>query len=486
MKYIKRIVIENFQSHKYSEINFDADLNILIGQSDKGKSAVIRALKWVLYNEPRGTDFVRYGTTECSVTVVMGDGYTVIRRRKKTKNIYIIINPDGQTLEFENFGNDVPPEVIDATGVKKIKLDTDKEAKLNFNEQLDPPFLLSETGTLRAKSIGRIVNTNIIDAAERDIMKDISNNNISIKNFDRQLEEIENDLLMYSEIDIEGKIIEKIELLLQTIDTINQKIQKLNEVRIKIHSVENQIFHNKEVVRKLKDTHVLIDKFAILKDNFNTFDVLNSFKNKLSLINNQLISNSTIVQNLKDVHILVDKFAILRDNFNTFDVLNSLKNKLSLINTQLVSNNTIVQNLKDIESLDSKTKVLEQNFYSFETIKSLHMKISSIDKSIYQNQTSLKKLINIDILEINIKDIQNKLDTLNTLNVLSQKLIDNNSSISKGKDYYDSLIKDLKNKVKQYSKSLKELGKCPTCYSIISDLSVAQIINEMEGDLNDN
>ena len=54
MTNIKKIIIDNFQSHEHTEIEFGPGLNVIVGPSDYGKSAVVRALRWVLYNEPRG------------------------------------------------------------------------------------------------------------------------------------------------------------------------------------------------------------------------------------------------------------------------------------------------------------------------------------------------------------------------------------------------------------------------------------------------
>ena len=59
MKYLKQITLKNFQSHKDSTIQLDRGLNAIIGPSDSGKSAIIRAIKWVLYNEPSGDFFIR-------------------------------------------------------------------------------------------------------------------------------------------------------------------------------------------------------------------------------------------------------------------------------------------------------------------------------------------------------------------------------------------------------------------------------------------
>jgi ABC-type transporter Mla maintaining outer membrane lipid asymmetry ATPase subunit MlaF len=72
---IKKLIIENFQSHKYTEVDFSEGFNIIFGPSDYGKSAIIRALRWVLYNEPGGLNL--YGTGHplqklqwCLITII--------------------------------------------------------------------------------------------------------------------------------------------------------------------------------------------------------------------------------------------------------------------------------------------------------------------------------------------------------------------------------------------------------------------------------
>lgn len=55
-----KLRIQNFQAHKDTTIEFDC-ITTIVGPSDIGKSAVLRALKWVAKNEPKGTSFVRDG-----------------------------------------------------------------------------------------------------------------------------------------------------------------------------------------------------------------------------------------------------------------------------------------------------------------------------------------------------------------------------------------------------------------------------------------
>ena len=47
---IKSLHIQNFQSHKKTTLKFHKGINVVIGQSDSGKSAIIRALNWTINN----------------------------------------------------------------------------------------------------------------------------------------------------------------------------------------------------------------------------------------------------------------------------------------------------------------------------------------------------------------------------------------------------------------------------------------------------
>lgn len=355
MKYIKKVIIDNFQSHEYSELDFDLGLNIIVGQSDKGKSAVLRAIKWVLYNEPRGTDFVRFGTNECSVTIITGDDYTITRRRKTNKNIYTVIKPDGEKLEFENFGNAVPIEVIEATGVKEIKLDTDTSAKLNLNEQLDPPFLLSETGTMRAKAIGRIVNTNIIDAAERDIMKDISNNNLVLKGYEKQLTDIDEELLQYVDIEAEGENINKIESLITKIDEISSKYKKIKEFNEKIKFINGQIEQNNQILSKLKALPNISDHYNELKEKSTYLQRLCGFRDKMIGINETIVKDTSILDNLKHLDKVSQDIKLLDSKTKLCEKLSGLNEKQSDIKSKIQKGTEYMAGLKN----ELKSKILQ-------------------------------------------------------------------------------------------------------------------------------
>jgi len=61
---VEKITIKNFQSHEETELQFSSGVNVIVGSSDSGKSAILRALKWVVQNKPSGTAFFTEGSDE--------------------------------------------------------------------------------------------------------------------------------------------------------------------------------------------------------------------------------------------------------------------------------------------------------------------------------------------------------------------------------------------------------------------------------------
>lgn len=145
---IKKIKITNFQPHRKTRLVFDEHVTTIVGPSDRGKSAVIRALRLALQNKPRGDSFIKTGTKHCKVDVWVGD--SVVTRERGTANLYSL---DGE--EFKAFGNDVPAPIERLLAVNDI----------NFQAQHDAPFWFSLNAGEVSKQLNQVINLSIIDDA---------------------------------------------------------------------------------------------------------------------------------------------------------------------------------------------------------------------------------------------------------------------------------------------------------------------------------
>lgn len=145
---IDSLTIKDFQAHQELRVKLSRGITTITGPSDIGKSAIIRALRWVRFNRPSGESFIRDGADEAQVLVVTGDTF-IRRNRGKKVNTYTI---DGQ--ELEAFGNDVPEQVL-----KALNLD-----EVNFQSQLDSPFWFSLSAGEVSRQLNEIINLGIIDS----------------------------------------------------------------------------------------------------------------------------------------------------------------------------------------------------------------------------------------------------------------------------------------------------------------------------------
>lgn len=144
---IKNVELLDFQAHKKLRIDFAPGISVIVGDSDVGKSAVFRALRWACQNTPDGNEFIRWGAKTAVVTVEAYD-QLVVRSRGKSENLYFL-NGD----EFKSFGKGVPDQVA-----KALRL-----SDLNFQSQHDAPFWLAQGGSEVAREMNQIVNLEVID-----------------------------------------------------------------------------------------------------------------------------------------------------------------------------------------------------------------------------------------------------------------------------------------------------------------------------------
>lgn len=142
--------IQNFQAHEALTLEFAPGVTTLVGPSDAGKSAILRALRWVATNRPRGEAHIRRGADFCRVGLKV-DGHTITRRRGKLGNIYKL---DGE--EYKAFADGVPEAI---SGL--LRLD-----EVNFQGQHDAPYWFGLTPGEVARQINAIVDLGIIDEAQ--------------------------------------------------------------------------------------------------------------------------------------------------------------------------------------------------------------------------------------------------------------------------------------------------------------------------------
>jgi len=120
---LKVLKIFNFQSHVETSLKFTTGLNAIVGITGSGKSAIMRAIRWVLENRPIKEDIYQswHGGTP-SVAMTFEDGTTVERKRENKKNTYTV-----NGVVNEAFRLDVPNTVRAALNIEPVNYQWQKE-----------------------------------------------------------------------------------------------------------------------------------------------------------------------------------------------------------------------------------------------------------------------------------------------------------------------------------------------------------------------
>jgi DNA repair ATPase RecN len=209
----------NFQSHPDSILRFHPGVNVIIGESDQGKTSIFRALYWLRNNRPSGDDFVSNWADRAEVELETDDDPPIhvhrLRSRGGGVNQYYV--QGGQP--FEGFGLKVPPAVVQALNIEDI----------NLQPQMAGPYLLGDSPSEVARYLNQLVDLDIIDRSVTNIRgilsgetRDLETAKATLKQTEEALEgykwlpEAEGRLTVLEGMEQELKALEQSSVLLET------------------------------------------------------------------------------------------------------------------------------------------------------------------------------------------------------------------------------------------------------------------------------
>lgn len=307
MTHLNRLKIKNFQSLKDVEIDFSDRITTIVGKTDSGKSAILRALKSLCFNAS-GNDFITFG--ESKSLVEGGFGKDLLRWEKGEKVNRFISNFDGVEKVYDKVGKSVPEDIVSFLQIKDVEFDENK-LRINFSDQFDPPFLLWESGVKASKILGKLTNLDSIyeslGACSRDIKRLKSDNKFN----DDLILEKESKLKDFEGVDEEKQRLQKIR---DVLDAINADISKYNavvDIQKTIESLKAYKKVRQELLSKQKGEFIDV---SLLKDRMNKYLTIKELKGGLiSLKNKRGVLKEKHSEALSNVSFYEKALASLRD-----------------------------------------------------------------------------------------------------------------------------------------------------------------------------
>lgn len=242
---IKSLRVQNFQCHNKLFIEFDPTITTIVGSSDVGKSAIVRAMSWLAFNSPSGQAFVRQGSKGCTVALE-NDHHTVKRRRGKVVNCYEV---NGKTLEALGKGA-VPDDVLEA-----LQLDD-----INFQYQHDSPLWLNISPGDVAKELNRIVNLDLIDRVLGRLTRQLKSTSTELTSCENRLLKANSDTKKLQWIEEADKEYKEIEDLQASLSIVQTEHTQLLALVVLIQHSQDKVSSLKEAIGPMKQELMEIQK----------------------------------------------------------------------------------------------------------------------------------------------------------------------------------------------------------------------------------
>lgn len=401
-----KFIIKNFQSIAYQELDLGG-FTILVGSSNLGKSATVRALRALLYNE-FDKSFIKSGehTTELELILSSSNSLQIKsiklkRSYEKGINSYSITYENGLEENFEKVGTE-SPDIVKLLGYKYLEVErTSSKINLNFQSQLEGLFLFNSSDVEVSSFFNKIFNIEKYENALRNCNSDIVNFSKSYNKLHKEISLLESEHKSSQEHLKLSK--EKYEKVKEVYDSY----QKL----LKIKDQSSTFFKLKSEVASLYD---YLDSSKILSSKISRIKkaITSVYQKTLIRISNDSITiyNSSYKNN-NQTKLLLNSFlnhlpsiitiSQLKAKFNHKTSLSSLLPNISY----LFSNIRLCKKLIDYSSIS--TSLSHTQTSSIEIINT----ISQITKNQLQMQ-SVKKLLTNQYLYRSISISNNKLIAL--------------------------------------------------------------------------
>ena len=311
---ITKIEIKNFQSHKNTVLEFDKGVNVICGESDNGKSAIIRAIRWVVENQPQGTEKINSRWNgdfkePLSVKLYTEKGY-VERIRDKKHNGYNLCK-NGEEVQLDAIGKGVPKEVTEFLNVSDV----------NFQYQLDPIYLLSKTPGQASQYLNEIVHLDSIDEIMSIADSDKRQLSSEQKIVDADIKKLEEEQKNYEWIDEADNLYirtKKLNSMVNDISTQASELYNSIESYEALESSKMDLTEHNKLVEKIMDIIIPdTDELAKSIADYESYGskVVDLFEAKKFV--NEI--DSIIITDTKELEDSISQYSELSDNVQRYE-----------------------------------------------------------------------------------------------------------------------------------------------------------------------
>lgn len=402
------ISIKDFQSLKNVELELVPGLNLVVGKTNIGKTAIIRAIDSALFNIGND-DFVRSGQKYCGISIDNGTHKMTYARSAVGKNEKTAYQFDDGVVQ-RKVGRTQLEEVQKYFNIRDVRMQNGTKVKLNFWYQNDKPFLMDKTSGqlyefLSLSSCDKYTKVlKVMQGDEKALKSDIA--------------------IITSEIDTYKKLITKKQEVVdknQGYDKVYENAVILSRKSTKLNNLISLLNDIKSLKSTIEAKGNRLFKVNTKLDSMRFDDISNIYQNIIKFYTTLYNRGKVVVglrKNLQDIkskelYVSSKKFSVFDNVDFTFikEKINSLillKQKIKIIHdsaSYCVSsknkiNGKIDESVKisnsiysDLSTDSGVIKKLKSKFNSLKNVFRVLDEVKSVNDKILKKEKSLKSVI---------------------------------------------------------------------------------------------
>lgn len=485
--HINRMVIKNFQSHKDTTIDFDPGLNVFIGESGEGKSALQRAF-WFVFDKAKinPKNFIHKGEKECSVTLELSDGTTITRfvtsGGKNGYNIY-----DAQTGQTHEGNTTLAPLAQQLLGYSPLILDEKTTMPLNFMKQGEGWYFIGSqvTGPMRAKVIGSFYQTHYADAVMKDLENESKKLTTELKQVNTKVEELDERLIEFNYLDALEARLTLVQEKEEELQTLLTHYQKLRSLYAKKQELESLIGRHEQALETLEPMLSTVqEQQQALVDSVQRFQRLKQLRDQLAVAHQEQVFWQERSSALQPLPQLYQEFMTLQQAAQQFQRLFQLYVQFSTSRRQFAHYQQLLTRCesssedwsRQLEQLTAWSHQFVQQYRTFQVMTQRLAQYRELSTLITRGEQQLAKLPNIEQIYTSYEQLRQLIENQR---LLAQQEIKLKEIVQLGRQesaqlgYYQERLQI---EIQTYRSLLQELKQCPVCLSAISQDTVEHII----------
>lgn len=419
------VQIKNYQRIKNAKLEFVPGLNVIVGQSNNGKSAILRAIQTALFNISRESH-VTLGETKSAVGIRYND-HEIIWRRDNEAASPMSYRVDGKILT--KLGRGQPPIISDLMGIREVELD-EMKIKLNFQKQMEYPFLLDKTPSQLFKFI--------VQSAEEDNVMDV------IQTMKTDLNSITVNVKAYEEARESLRIATQREVA--RYKSKKESVETCDRV-LAMESKVKRYQRLKELTESMGDLLVTIAQATEEKDKIDIrLGVLELTLSKVSESIPKVVNLSSQTEDLSRVEETVKQ---AQSDLSQVDGLLKQYSVLDVLSGRLTKVTELTVRRQDLDSTLEECLAYKEEYFRY---KNEHAEIQG----------------KVESIEVVLRQVSSRIDTYGELENRSSSLESIISEIESTGEVLDKQLADLKsveNQLAEVESNLNKFDICPFCGS---------------------